>query len=57
MIPFSLMWGGFLVLFGEFQGRELQGGALVLSILWGVPFVLVGLYMIVGRFFYEASAV
>jgi hypothetical protein len=51
MIPFTLMWGGFSV-FWEFKAVS-SGGPLFFD-LWGVPLVLVGLYMIVGRFFSEA---
>lgn len=63
MIPFSLVWGGFAlfweysVLFGlEPSGRPSTSAsaAPIFMKLWGVPFVLVGLYLIVGRFFFDA---
>ena len=52
MIPFSLLWAGF-ILFWEWNA--VYSAADWIFVLWGIPFILVGLYITVGRFFADRS--
>ena len=67
MIPFSFMWGGFAIFwelaalglfgFGPHAKGSSHDPMMVRLIfpLWGIPFVVIGLYIMFGRFFYDAE--
>ena len=51
MIPFSIVWCGFAV-FWEYSA--VRGGVPLPFALFGIPFVVMGLYITIGRFFHKA---
>jgi len=52
IIPFSLFWCGF-VFFWEYS--VISHGAPIFFPLFGIPFVAVGIYLIIGRFYVDAK--
>lgn len=51
LIPFSLMWCGFVFFW---EASVLKAG-IRFMILWGLPFLVVGLYLVIGRFFAQQA--
>ncbi len=58
LIPFSLLWGGF-ALFWNLQVWSFPatgpGQPDWFFRLWGLPFLIVGIYLIIGRFIHDAA--
>lgn len=52
LIPLSLLWGGFTV-FWEYTA--FRSGAPAFFLVFGGVFVLVGIYIVVGRFWWDAA--
>ncbi len=51
LIPFSIMWTGFSLVW---EISALKSGSGVFFALWGLPFIGVGVYMLIGRFIHKA---
>jgi len=59
MVPFSLLWGGFAIFWeagalGYWGNGQRSGTPSLFMVLWGIPFIVIGQYIIWGRFLYDA---
>jgi len=52
LVPFTVLWGSFAVFWNVMVWRT---HAPIFLRLWGIPFLLVGLYVIIGRFFIKRN--
>lgn len=51
LIPFSLLWGGATIFI---TSKMISSGVPLLFKIWMIPFLMVGVYLMIGRFFYDA---
>ncbi len=52
LIPFSIFWCGFITFW---MYSAYTTGAPFVFLLFGIPFVLIGLFLLFGRFFYDVK--
>ena len=57
LIPFSLMWGGFAIFWNVsvWTFPKSGNGPDLFFKLWGLPFLIIGIYLIFGRFLHDAA--
>ncbi len=51
LIPFSLFWLGFALFW---ESLVVSSGGPVFMQIWGIPFILLGVFFVVGRFFADS---
>lgn len=52
LIPFSIFWCSFIA-FWEYSAYK--AGAPIFFMLFGIPFIVIGIYLLFGRFFIDAK--